>query len=100
MWPVGWPFCLRSLPCSANQSNIVPPSVAKFDHRKHLCRVDDMGGEHGLLTYFVWYKNEQLGRRNVFIPLLCLPNSILCSVVPYKILIYFAPCDNLLPAFS
>ena len=95
-----WVAFLFAFFTMSRKANIVPPSVAKFDHRKHLSRGDVMVGEHGLLVYLSWSKTNQLGKRNVFIPLPCLPNSFLCPVLAYKRLLSLTPCDDLLPAFS
>jgi hypothetical protein len=62
----------------ARKSNLVPPSPAKFDKNKHLCRRDIIIGHNQILVYIKWSKTIQTGNRYILIPLVSIPGSPLC----------------------
>jgi len=84
----------------ARISNIVPASARLFDPSKHLCRGDVKTTEFGLQVTFRWSKTNQSGYRRLILPLLHIPNSLLCPVRMYHEMCTLIPIPDCAPAFS
>ena len=68
----------------ARKSNLVPDSIKKFDESKHLCRKDVIVSDNLLLVSLKWSKTNQFGERQHFVPLLAMPQSVLCPMKAFK----------------
>ena len=95
-----WAAFLIGFFTMSRKSSLVPPSLPKFDYRKHLCRNNIVLGKHGLIVSFTWSKTNQDGRRHVLIPLTRIHNSCLCPVRAYERLISRVDISELQPAFT
>jgi hypothetical protein len=68
--------------------------VAQLVCRKHIKQVGDI-----LLVVFKWTKTLQTGGRNLVVPLVSIPGSILCPVTAYKVMSHLVPAPPSSPAF-
>ena len=94
-----WTSFLFAFFLCARKSNIIVPSLAKFDPQKHLCRSDVTLTPLGLNVLIRWSKTIQAGERFLIIPLLPIPNSPLCPVKAYRTMLRFIPAEESGPAF-
>ena len=83
----------------ARLADIVPPSLKKFDPRRHLTRGDVAMTTHGLLVTFKCTKIIQFGERLLHIRLLGIPGSPLCPVSAYRRMIELVPALRYCPVF-
>jgi hypothetical protein len=94
-----WASYLFAFFLCARKANLVIPSLAKFDHKKHLCRSDISITASGLVVVIKWSKTIQAGERFLLIPLLSIPNSPLCPVRAYHNMLANTPATQISPAF-
>lgn len=80
-----WCLFLHAFFLMFRKSNLVPDSATSFDINKQLCRKNFTFDEdrNVLLVSINWSKTIQFGERTVVIPLVSIPNSILCPVEAY-----------------
>lgn len=94
-----WAAFLLGFFLMARKSNLVPPSAAKFDASKHLCRGDLIVGRTGLIVNLKWSKTNQFRDRCLSIPLVAVPGSILCPVTAILNMCRLVPATSDQPAF-
>jgi len=77
---VFWAAALTMFFTLFRKSNVFPPSIAKFDANKHLCRKDFsvLPDNTGLLISIKWSKTIQLQDRSLITPLPLLKSHPLC----------------------
>jgi len=75
-----WAICLVSFFGLFRKSHLLPVSHNKFDGHKQFTRLDFTPTSYGFLVTVRWSKTIQLGERHVYIPLVAIPQSILCPV--------------------
>ena len=78
-----WCLVLFAFFLMARKSNLVPDTVSRFSPGKQLCRNDVRNLDGYLLVTIKWSKTIQFGERVLRIPVLAIPNSILCPVHAY-----------------
>jgi hypothetical protein len=83
----------------ARKSNLVVTKISDFDPSIHLCRGDILQSNNSLLVIFRWTKTIQFGERELRLPLLAIPDSILCPVVAYRQMCDLLPAQDVSPAF-
>ena len=83
----------------ARLANIVPPSLKKFDPRRHLTRGHVAMTTHGLFVTFKCTKTIQFGERLLHIRLLGIPGSPLCPVSAYRRMIELVSARRSCPVF-
>ena len=96
---VYWALFLIAFFMMSRKSNLVPVSIAKFDKNKQLLRKDILIEENLLIILVKWSKTIQFGERVLRIPIVSIPNSILCPVAAYKNMISAIPASHSAPAF-
>ena len=79
-----WTLLIFGFFLMARKSNLVPDSVNKFDQSRHLCLSDIILSENLVLVALKWSKTNQFGERQHFVPLLAMPDSVLCPVKAFK----------------
>lgn len=94
-----WAVFLLGFFLMARKSNLVPPSQAKFDVKKHLCRGDFIFGDTGLVVMLKWSKTNQFGSKRLAIPLIAISNNPLCPVAALKRMCELIPASPASPAF-
>ncbi len=75
-----WAVCLVAFFSFLRKSNLLPPSLAGFDTRRHLRREDFTVHSWGLALSIRWSKTIQFSERCFSIPLPLLPGHPLCPV--------------------
>jgi hypothetical protein len=83
----------------ARKSNLVPNSASAFDSDKQLCRGDVCAGQDHLIVSFRWSKTIQFGERELLIPLVSVPGSVVCPVKAYNHMCRLVPALPASPAF-
>ena len=83
----------------ARVSNIVPRTSASFNPSLHLCRGDIVLTSTGLVVLFKHTKTIQFGKRRLLLPLLRMPNSLLCPVQIFEHMCSLVPATLQSPAF-
>ena len=83
----------------ARKSNMVPNSVEDFDPSKQLIRQDVKVFQDVLVVLIKWSKTNQFGSRLLQVPLVAIPESVLCPVVAFKNMIRDTPASVHDPAF-
>lgn len=81
---VFWALFLIAFYTMARKSNLVPTTVNTFDSKKQLCRGDVLIEQDCILVTYKWSKTNQFYNRTIRVPLLSVPNSILCPVSAYR----------------
>lgn len=94
-----WCCCVLSFFLFARKSNMVPPSMAAFNPKKHLCRGDVLECEAGLVVHIKWSKTIQHGERFLLIPLVACPSSPLCPRKAFRMMCHLVPGKQSAPAF-
>ncbi|KAI8481635.1 negative regulation of toll-like receptor 5 signaling pathway [Branchiostoma belcheri] len=94
-----WTILLIGFFAYFRKSNLVPPSAAAFDPRKHLRRRDITSAPEGLILRTSWSKTIQANERELLAPILAIPGSPLCPVAAYKNMIHLLPAGPDSPAF-
>ena len=94
-----WSCFLLTFYLFARKSNMVPPSEAKFDIRKQLARGDISVSSSGLIVLIKWSKTIQLGERHLLVPVIEIPDSILCPKLAYLWMTSRLPAPACTPAF-
>ena len=84
----------------ARKSNIVPNSVEDFDPSKQLIRQDVKVFQDVLVVLIKWSKTNQFGSRLLQVPLVAIPESILCPVMAFKNMIRDTPASVHDPVFD
>lgn len=95
-----WASFLLTFFIMARKSNMVPSSYGKFDFNKQLARRDIILGPSGLLVVLRWSKVNQVGKRQVVIPVPSFGGSLLCPVLAYSRLVALVAARDLDPAFT
>ena len=96
---VFWAISLVAFFTMARKSNLVPLSPHTFDDKKQLCRKDILIDDDCILVRIKWSKTNQFASRTLYIPLLAMPDSVLCPVAAYKNMISLIPGGGEKPAF-
>ena len=86
-----WTLLVFGFFLMARKSNLVPDSVKKFDESKHLCVADVVVSQNLLLVSLKWSKTNQFGERQHFVPLVAMPQSVLCPVEAFKLHVKTVP---------
>ena len=94
-----WALFLIAFFTFSRKSNLVVTGNNTFNPEKQLCRADIRVGSRGLLVKFRWSKTNQFGKRELLVPVVAIPGSILCPVVAYKNMVRFNPASDTDPAF-
>ncbi len=94
-----WALCLLAFFTMSRKSNLVPLTPSSFDKDKQLCRRDITIDNDCLLIRIKWSKTNQFASRTLYIPLLAMPDSVLCPVAAYKNMIALIPGQGVKPAF-
>ncbi|XP_019640669.1 PREDICTED: uncharacterized protein LOC109482402 isoform X3 [Branchiostoma belcheri] len=81
------------------RSNVVLDSKTSFDPKRHLQRKDVLTSPSGLLVYTKWSKTLQHRERVLQIPLVPIPDSVLCPVSAYQHMCTLIPASPDSPAF-
>ena len=79
-----WCLCLFMFFLMARTSNMVPNSVEDFDPSKQLIRQDVKVFQDVLVVLIKWSKTNQFGSRLLQVPLVAIPESVLCPVLAFK----------------
>ena len=79
-----WCLCLFMFFLMVRKSNMVPNSVEDFDHSKQLIRQDVKVFLDVLVVLMKWSKTNQFGSRLLQMPLVAIPESVLCPVLAFK----------------
>ena len=79
--------------------NIVPRTSASFNLSLHLCRGDTFFTSIGLVVLLKHTKAIQFGKRRLLLPLLLMPNSLLCQVQMFERMCSLVPAPPSTPAF-
>jgi hypothetical protein len=82
------------------KSNIVPESTRLFDPEKHLTRQSIRITDYGIQVTVKWSKTIQFHEREVILPLIAIPNSVLCPKRAYINMCQHIPAEPNAPAFS
>ena len=77
------------------QSNLAPPSLAKFDPSRHTCRGDVMAASPGLVLLLRWTKTLQSMDNLPLVPLPRLQQHPADPVAAYEELLAASPTTNL-----
>ena len=80
-------------------SNVLPHSIAKFDHTRQLARADVIFGTSGAVLLIKWSKTMQNRRDFVTISLPDLAGSHLCPVMALKVMFQRFPGSENSPVF-
>ncbi len=96
---VFWSVSLIAFFTMARKSNLVPMTVHTFDTKKQLCRRDIIVDSDCILVRIKWSKTNQFASRTLYIPLLAMPDSIICPVAGYKNMMSLIPGNGDNPAF-
>ena len=94
-----WCLCLFMFFLMARKSNMVPNSVEDFDPSKQLIRQDVKVFQDVLVVLIKWSKTNQFGSRLLQVPLVAIPESVLCPVLAFKNMIRDTPAWVHDPAF-
>ena len=94
-----WCLCLFMFFLMARKSNLVPISVEDFDPSKQLIRQDVKVFQDVLVVLIKWSKTNQFGSRLLQVPLVAIPESVLCPVLAFKNMIRATPALVHDPAF-
>ena len=94
-----WALLLVAFFTMSRKSNLVVTGKNKFDPNKQLTRSDILVGRKGLFVIFRWSKTNQFSNRSHMVPILAIPNSILCPLKAYTRMLEVLPGDGGLPAF-
>ena len=78
---------------------MVPNSVEDFDPSKQLIRQDVKVFQDVLVVLIKWSKTNQFGSRLLQVPLVAIPESVLCPVLAFKNMIRDTPASVHDPAF-
>ena len=78
-----WALLLLAFFTLSRKSNLVVTSSKPVDVSKQLCRSDVLVCENGLLVQFHCSKTIQFGGRVLLVPVLAIPNSVLCPLRAY-----------------
>ena len=73
-----WAACLVGFFSIFRKSNLLVPSLSRFDPSKHLCCSDVVFSNTGVILSFRWSKTIQFRQRILQIPLPHLPGSPFC----------------------
>ena len=79
------------------RSNLVPPTVAGFNSKEHLCKGDVMNTEDGLIILLKWSKTVQCSER--IVPLALIPGHPLCPVSAFNNMCQAVPSGTNQPLF-
>lgn len=94
-----WALLLIAFFTLSRKSNLVVTGAKPFDSSRQLCRSDVMIHENGLLVQFRWSKTNQFGGKVLLVPVLAVPNSVLCPVRAYRRMVQLVPTRGDGPAF-
>ena len=83
----------------ARKSNLVPVSWGRFNPEKDLCRGDLLVAEDGILVIIKWSKTIQAAERRLVVPVVTVPNSVLCPRAALINLCRVSPAGARDPAF-
>ena len=92
---VFWSLFLIAFFTFARKSNLVQTG----NQHSQLLRQDVKVGSRGLLITFNWSKTIQFGERKLVIPVVAIPQSVLCPVAAYKSMCHQVPAPREGPAF-
>jgi len=92
---VFWALFLVAYFTFARKSNLVQTG----DQGTQLRRQDVMVGSRGLVITFHWSKTIQFGERKLVVPVVSIPQSVLCPVSAYKHMCRLVPGPKSGPAF-
>ncbi len=92
-------FVLAYSLCTTRKSNMMSPSQARFDPKKHICRRDIFLAADQVLIYIKWTKTIQSGERYLLVPLAKIPGSPLCPYTAVKSMLEIVPAPPASPAF-
>lgn len=81
------------------KSNLVPPSAAKFDPKKHLRRGDFAFTPWGVIVTVRWSKVIQFQNKILLIPIARIPRHALCPVSALQDYFDACPASSASPAF-
>lgn len=95
-----WALFLLAFFLMARKSNLVPDGKNEFDAGKQLIRSDIQLNRQGLLISIKWSKTLQLGGRIHRVPLLAMPNSVLCPKEAYTKMCKMVPGRQGDPVFK
>lgn len=97
---VAWSAILIAFFCFLRKSNYTVMTSDSFCEKKQLCRRDIIVGSDCLLVHIKWSKTIQFAQKEIFIPVLALPNSPLCPLKAYQNMTAMVDCGDDDPAFS
>ena len=83
----------------ARKTNMVPNSAADFDSDKQLIR-RDVKILRVLVVLIKWSKTNQFGSRLLKVPLLAIPDFVLCTVLANENMMRATPASPDDPVFS
>jgi len=96
---VMWTAILLAFFCLLRKSNYLVDSGKPFDSGRQLCRRDVVLGQGCILVNIKWSKAIQFGNKILQIPILAIPNSVLCPVDNYSAMLTAVPARPEDPAF-
>ncbi len=94
-----WSAALICFFSFSRSANLFPPTKDAFSPIKHLCRSHITHSDVGLLVTFTFSKTLQAGGRVHQVPISQIPNSPLCPLLAYSLLISLVPAPASAPAF-
>ncbi len=83
----------------ARKSTLTPPSASLFSPAKYPTRQDVRLTHFGMVVTLKYSKTNQFGFSNYSVPLVSIPNSPLCPVRAYKLMLALLPAPPLAPLF-
>jgi hypothetical protein len=95
-----WCCFLLAFNLMARKSSLIPPSLIKFDIRKHLLRRDIVLSTTAMIVSIKYSKTIQFGNRLLTVPILAIPDSPLCPVYNFTRLCRLVPASANDSAFS
>ena len=94
-----WYLCLFMFFLMVRKSNSVPISVEELYPSKQPIRQDVKVFQDVLVVLIKWSKTNQFGSRLLQVPLVAIPESVLCPVLAFKNMIRATPALVHDPAF-
>jgi hypothetical protein len=86
-----WCLFVMSFFLMARKSNMVANSRVSFQSDKQLCRGDVLVREDCILVNIRWSKTIQFGQRSYTVPLVRIPDDVLCPVAAFKHMVRLTP---------
>ena len=90
-----WAICLIDFYSYFRKSNLLIPSLEKFDSNKHLRNTHLLIFNWGIIVVVRWSKVIQFKQRTLYVPIPKIENSLLCPLQAYSHAMELAPRTQL-----